>query len=220
MKTTSIILTILLLLVLPERGQAQQEEVQVPRFTLKTNVISPLFSFKQSVMLTTDVRLAPRLSVDVGGGMTFHSIVFAETEGTSYRGPRLRGGIKYHLGLDERSTFHVGLEGKYNHITHRFWENVLRQGGQYRQLMLVDRLVRSQGLALRLGAQTQRGSRRQWLFEVSMGVGGVVHRVSIQRPPDADLAFFGGRLFDWRYREGRSVTLELPFAVHVGYAIW
>lgn len=123
----------------------------IPRLTLKTNATTLLNAAKTSAMLTADLRLAPRWSVDIGAGSFLFSSFFAENPGEHYYGLRARAGMKYFFSLRPNASWHLGIEAKYNDVQHAYWERLLRQGGQFEQTMLIDRTVKSIGAALRTG---------------------------------------------------------------------
>lgn len=218
----------LLLLALLSAGALQAQDstfTGIPRLTLKTNVTTLLNPAKTSAMLTADLRLARRLSLDAGGGAFLFSSVFADDDGEYYRGLRARGGIKYFPVLKPDFSWHIGIEAKHNNVNHRYWERVLRQGGQFEQILLLQRRVQSTGAALRTGVQFYLGDDKRLLLDLYIGMGFLANHVTeTNRPPDAeplffrDFQFFSERSF--RYLPGRSIIADYLMGMHIGYSFW
>ncbi|MCW5923602.1 MAG: hypothetical protein KIS77_14755 [Saprospiraceae bacterium] len=209
--------TLFLLLIWQATASAQRDGL--PSFTLKANAGTLISPGKQAIALTTDVRLAPNVSLDLGTGYFFHSASFTQYKGESYQGLRLRSGIKFFPDAAENAPIHLGIEAKHNNIRHLKYREVLRQGGQYQETLLTERTVRSWGVAGRFGGYFYEGARRRLLFEPYVGLGVVFHRVSIDLPPDAELLERGG-LLSFEYPVGRRRLLDLLLGLHIGYAFW
>jgi len=198
----------------------------IPLLTLKTNATTLLNTAKTSAMLTADLRLARRWSVDMGVGSFLFSSFFANDPGEHYYGLRARAGFKYFYSLRSGASWHVGVEGKYNDVNHAYWERVLRQGGQFEQIILIDRKVKSKGAALRTGVQFYFNSDRRLFLDVYTGIGFMANNVTeSSRPPDAERSFREGLfvLFsrdDFRYPLGRQTKADLLLGLHIGYAFW
>lgn len=197
---------------------------RIPRLTLKTNITTLLNTAKTSAMLTADLRLAPRWSVDLGAGSFLFSSFFANNPGEHYYGLRARAGLKYFYSLKPGASWHVGIEGKYNDVDHAYWESVLRQGGQFEQILLIDRQVKSTGAALRTGVQMYLGPDKRLLLDFYTGVGFMANDVTeSNRPPDAERLFQGGFLFsrdDFKYPIGRQTRADYLLGLHIGYSFW
>lgn len=190
---------------------------RIPLLTLKTNVGAPLFVAKQSWAVAADLRIAPRVSVQAGGGSFFYSGTFAPLEGESYKGLRLRYGIKYFAGISSRTGFYIGLEAKYHDIRHRRFRDVFRQGQQYIENLLTERRVRTHAIGWCIGVQTFNGKRKRLLIEPYAGFGIGFHNVKHDLPPDAEPTGNDG-LFE--LETGKSRLPELFFGMHMGYIIW
>ncbi len=197
---------------------------RIPRLTLKTNATTLLNTAKTSAMLSADLRLARRWSVDLGVGSFLFSSFFANNPGEHYSGLRGRAGMKYFFSLRPGASWHVGIEGKYNDVDHAYWESVLRQGGQFEQILLIDRKVKSTGAALRTGVQIYLGPDKRLLLDVYTGVGFLANNVTeSNRPPDAERFFTGGFLFsrdDFLYPIGRQTRADYLLGMHIGYSFW
>lgn len=218
---------ILLAVLLPVGSLQAQDSLapqasRIPRLTLKTNVTTLLNTAKTSAMLTADLRLAPRWSVDIGAGSFLFSSFFADDPGEHYYGLRARAGMKYFFSLRPEASWYAGFEAKYNDIQHAYWERLLRQGGQFEQVFLVDRSVKSTGAALRIGAQFYFNADRRLLLDVYTGIGFMANHVAeSNHPPDAEPITRG--LFsadDFMYLNGRHTIADYLLGMHIGYSFW
>ncbi|MBK9338580.1 MAG: hypothetical protein IPM98_19450 [Lewinellaceae bacterium] len=216
MRTFVLLLVLLPALVLAQAGKGPL----APRLALKANLMPLINPAKQAVALAADLRVAPRFGVDVGVGYVFNSTNFARFKGESYQGMRWRAGAKYFLDLTPDLAFHIGFEAKYNDITNIQIKRVLRQGGQYIELLEIDRKVRTTGYALRLGWQFYSGPDKRFLVEPFLGFGVATHRVTRNLPPDAELLETGGDLFSFEYEPGKTSTPDMLLGVYLGYAFW
>lgn len=208
-----------LLLLLPLRVLGQPNTGGLPRFTLKTNLTTLVNPIKQAYAFTTDIRLAPRLSVDLGAGAFFYSLEYASHQGESYKGPRLRGGLKYYLLQRERMAFHLGVEGKYQSIRHWQQREVFRQGQQYVEGLALRRDIRSHGVASRAGWQFYLGKQKRLLLEPYLGVGIVWHNVAFDLPPDAEVLDDRGP-FSFQLETGKSTYPDILLGIHAGVVLW
>lgn len=191
----------------------------IPHFTLKTNLGILISPAKQAFAFTTDIRVAPRFSIDVGAGAFFNSLSFAQFKDETYTGLRLRGGFKYYFDALGGNPFHVGVEFKYNGIKNLNYREILRQGGQYVETRLTDRRVKTVGVAARIGWHFFVGKRDQFLVEPFMGLGLMRHDVSFNLPPDAEV-FQENGLFSFEYGIGKSTTPDVLLGLHFGYVFW
>ncbi|MBK8968686.1 MAG: hypothetical protein IPM36_18850 [Lewinellaceae bacterium] len=198
----------------------KSDTAQIPRLTFKVNSGVLLLPVKQAVAFASDIRLAPRWSVDLGAGMFFHSSLFAGTEGESYEGLRTRAGLKYHTASVGSSIFFVGLEGKYQNIRNSTIKQVFRQGQQYVELLSLERKVRTGGIALRTGWQHYLGKRKRILIEQFVGLGVDYHRVDLPLPPDAELVADEGRILTFELPAGRSRRASVLLGLHIGFVLW
>lgn len=200
-------------------AQASFTGPELPRLTVKTNLSPLLNTGKQAYAFAVDLRLTPWMSVDVGAGAFFQSTLFADQAGESYRGPRLRAGVKFFTPRVRKSAFHLGLEGKYHDIRNVTFREVLRQGGQYTQLLRLTRTVESRGLAARVGWMYFLGRKKRFLIEPFMGAGFQTHRVAYSLPPDAEL-LDGREPVLFQLAEGFQSVPDFLFGVQVGLAWW
>lgn len=205
-----------LLCLLPLAAPAQPE---VPRFAFKLNVSPLLNPAKQALALAVDVRLASRFSADAGAGFFFASTAFANEKGESYRGLRLRAGLKYYFNTSDGDVFHLGIEGKYQDIRNISIREVFRQGLQYTEILPMKRRVRMSGVAARVGWPRFFGSRRQFVVEPFVGLGILWLDVTRELPPDAEL--FGDEAFIlYELGPGKRSIPDVFFGVHLGVALW
>lgn len=195
------------------------QQTGLPRLTLKTNVSALLNPFKQACGFATDLRLSHRTSIDLGAGAFLNSATFANNKGETYRGLRLRAGVKYYLKQGRRYGFHVGLEGKYHDITNRTIREAFRQGQQYTELLPVERKIRTQGLGARAGWQFYLGRRGWLLVEPYAGFGVLFNTVERKLPADAELVL-REEIFSLEFEPGKSSFPDLLLGVHVGVALW
>lgn len=196
----------------------------IPRLTLKTNATTLLNIFKPSAMITADLRLAPRWSMDIGAGAFLVSSFFADKPGEHYYGLRARAGMKYFFSLQPDVSWHLGMEAKYNQVQHAYWGRVLRQGGQFEQILLIDRRVKSIGAALRIGVQLYLGRHKRMLVDFYTGFGFVTNNVIEKNlPPDAERLFdevFQTFRDDYQYPTGRRTIPDFLLGIHMGYLFW
>lgn len=193
----------------------------IPRLTLKLNASVLLNPFKQALAFDSDIRLAPRFSLDAGGGVFIGSpMQFAQHKGESYKGLRLRAGLKYYLLEWKRSAFHVGLAGKYHDIKHISIREIFRQGQQYLEYYPVERHIRTFGLAGRAGWQLYFGRHKRFLLEPYAGVGALYNHVTSYLPPDADEFIGTPEWFTFEYATGKHRTIDLLVGLHVGVGLW
>ncbi len=195
------------------------DSTAIPLFTLKTNLGILISPAKQAFAFTTDIRVVPRFSIDVGAGAFFNSLSFAQFKDETYTGLRLRGGFKYYFGALKDGPFHIGVEVKYNGIKNLNYREILRQGGQYVETRLTDRRVKTVGVAARIGWHLFVGKRDQFLVEPFMGLGLMRHDVSFNEPPDAEV-FQEDGLFSFEYVIGKSATPDMLMGLHFGYVFW
>ena len=175
--------------------------------------------FKQAYSLSTDIRVAPRWSLDLEGGAFFDSRNFAYYKGESYKGLRLRTGGKFILRNSVNQAPYFGLWLKYNQIDHFRYRDILRQGAQYQETYLLERNVESFGLAGRFGFQVYLGKKDQFIFEPYLGAGALFHNTRYKLPADAELLEFDA-LFDPTLPLGRTTYPDFFIGIYIGYAIW
>ncbi len=193
--------------------------LELPALTIKTNLPPLLNPFKQAFSLGADLPLARQFSADAGVGAFFNSIYFADQKGESYKGLRLRAGLKYHIPRPGRSTLYIGLEGKYNDIRHISLREVFRQGQQYIEILPVERTVKTRGMAFRMGRQYYTGAYQKILIEPYFGMGLAYTKVTRSLPPDAEL-LPDNEFLNFEYGPGTTRILDLVFGVQIGLALW
>jgi hypothetical protein len=203
-------------ILLPAWLAAQWSGNSIPRFTVKTNVTTSIVPAKLAVNLASDIRLAPRWSADADVGLFYASTIFAKYKNETYIGPRLRAGFKYYYKQD--ASAHIGLQVKYQSITNMTHKNMLRQGGQYQEILLVKRTVNSVGAAVRIGYHQYFGAQKHLLLDLYTGLGILYHDVAVHLPPDAELLQDGNALGE--IEPGKRFVPDVLFGIHLGYCFW
>lgn len=208
-----------------EDGFLQRKDVsyEIPRWTLKTNISTAINPYKTALALGADIRVLPRMSVDLSAGYIPYSYQFVRFLDESYRGGRYRAGFKYYLGVEHALMNHVGLELKYNDVTHWYWRNLRRQGQQFTEWMKLKREVQSWGAAARFGIHWFWGANRQFMLEGYTGLGVARHYVSIDMPPDGELALnpLGNPVRSiFEYPRGWSTRIDFLLGLQFGIALW
>ncbi len=226
------VLAFLLLLVLPLCLHAQDENRsqhggvlsdEIPRWTLKTNIGTAINPLKTALTLGADIRLSPRMSVDLNVGYIPYSQQFIRFSDESYRGGRYRAGLKYYLNMKHTTMNHVGLELKYNDITHWYWRNLRRQGEQFTEWMKLKREVQTWGVSARFGIHWLFGANRQFLLEGYTGLGIARHYVKIGMPADGafQLNFLGTSTRSiFEHPRGWSTGIDVLLGLQLGIALW
>jgi hypothetical protein len=205
---------------LTAQDDQSEPEHRIPRFTIKTNPLMVINPFKQAATLTSDLRLGPDLSVDLGLGWFTGSSNFAQFQGESYTGPRLRLGAKYFVTSGE-SGLYIGPEFKYQQVKNEHFQSVLRQGDQYTQRMLIQRDITSYGALFRLGVHSYFDKRKHWLIDIYMGGGVISHQVKRTGIPSDGTIFADDDLgLDFEMNAGKSQFPDVIAGFTVGYAVW
>jgi hypothetical protein len=204
---------------LPAQTRTDSTGTFIPEITFKTNLTTLINVFKEAFELSSDMRLAPRISMDVGAGVYFNSIVFASNKGESYEGLRLRAGFKYYFLPSTDNAFYGGLMGSYNDIRQVRIRQVYRQGFQYIQYLQVDRRIVTRGVALRMGWPVYSGKHKRLMVDPYVGVGVLFNRVTRTMPPDAT-PLSNREFFSFEFPDGDSKFLDILIGVHLGIALW
>lgn len=221
----SMILGILLFqmahLCLAQEADSLANDAQLPRWILRTNLLSPINPFKQSASLTAEYPLLPQLSVEASLVYTYHADrIFIDQNQESYRGPQFRLGLRYYYYQKKSNHWYFGLEVKHERITHQVWSNVLRQGGQYSEVALVPRKLTTWGSLGKMGFLFFLDPSKRFFMDLNFGLGVNRHFVKYDLPPDGEARIqqngFGGFL----HPEGLSSLPSLVWGVHLGYAFW
>jgi hypothetical protein len=188
---------------------------KAPRFTLKVNGPALINPVKAAVAFSSDIRVAKRYSVDAGVGWFYNSETFSYYVGESFRGPRLRLGLKRYRG-DAEEPGYIGLEAKWNHAYNKAYTTVLRQGDQYSERMLLDLTRSNAGLSLRLGKHISLfGS---WFVDFYMGAGIVANR-NMREPLPTDARVLDDTVSNpFENFNGKTYLLpDVLIGFHIGY---
>lgn len=191
----------------------------IPRFVFKTSPFGWANSVKSFWQIGADIRFAPKWAADFGVGRYFDSRYFAYYAGETYLGLRARLGLKWSFSIKKNHAFHLGLLTKHNNIQNKSYKNLLRQGGQYSEILLTERRIKSYGISARFGLQRFFLAKRQLVFDSFIGFGFLFHQVDHTLPPDAE-ELPENRLFNFELRPGKTSAPDLLFGITIGYVIW
>jgi hypothetical protein len=183
--------------LLPAIAAIAQEATPRPPFTLKIAPLDLINPFQQSVTVLADIPVAARWAVELGAGYFFHSASLARFEGERFEGWRVKPAVKYYTRRTERTFHYFALAMKYHDVYNDRYLNILRQGAQYTEVVVRRRHRTTWGAGLRFGSQLFTGARRNFVFDLSIGLGLRQLRVTDDAlPPDAEAleetGFFNG----------------------------
>jgi hypothetical protein len=222
----SIILGILFLSIasicLAQEADKVAPDAQLPRWMLRTNMLSPLNPFKQSASFTAEFPVLPQLTAEAVVGYTFHAgSMFIDQAQESYRGPQFRIGMKYYSFLKKNDFFYLGIEAKHERITHLLWSTILRHGSQYSEVVLAPRNLTTWGGVGKVGFLFFLDPSKRLILDVYFGLGANRHFVKFDLPPDTEvITSVQGVLFSVLHPEGLSNLPTVVFGIHLGYAFW
>lgn len=204
-----------------EDFEKEKVRMVLPNATVKLNIPVLLLDPKHAFFVSTDTRLAPNWSLDMGVGYYFFMNNRAYYENESFRGFRGRMGIKYYYVFGKRLAPYVGLEGMLNRFNLEEHAEVWRFGRQYMEEMVVDREVKSNGVAARTGLMVFMGEKQRFFFDVYAGIGYKFMEISLDLPSDGEIiednGFFNN-LFD--SDPGEYYIPNIILGIHFGYAFW
>jgi hypothetical protein len=213
----------LFLLVFPLFLRAQDSvpprEAFVPAITIKSNVLPFISPIKAAANISTDIRLARRFTVDLGAGWFIPNIYGSKFKGETFEGLRLRTGAKYIFTNFKDGSASLGLLGKYNDIRDTEYRNVVRQGGQYVEQLLVTRNLKTKGIGIHIGLQFYSGKRNRLVIESFGGFGMLHTQITDNMPADAERTFS-----EWTFNLDRDPgtyrSLDIFCGMHIGIALW
>ncbi len=188
-------------------------------FTLKLNIPCLIDPFRQSLYVGSDLKLSPKISMDVALGWYFNSenVRFKDA---SFNGVGTRVGLKYFYlenstVMRRRVSPYFGVEAKFNHIVENNFETVCRYGCQYTEILDVQYKRTVYGLSAKYGFHLMLGKQRKWFFDFYGGLG--YRNVDYKRgvlPTDAEE--FGRRgLFEGAL--GNFSTPDILLGFYFGY---
>jgi hypothetical protein len=192
----------------------------IPRFTIKTSPTTFFNPLRSSWQMATDVRIFPRISLDVGIGTFYYSQNLVRYKEETFTGLRTRFGGKYHFTSNPNWISYIGLEAKYHNINNKTFQNVSRQGDQYVQVMLLNRKIITKGIATRVGMQFYYGKNRRFLTDVFTGFGKAIENVKLDVPADSNVPSRPVFINFNNTQPGIRDKIYLIFGVHLGYVIW
>jgi hypothetical protein len=189
---------------------------QKPPVTLKTTPLEWINPFKQTFTLHSDWPLSSKFGLELGLGYVFDAVSFASNKGEYYRGPRARASLKAYFNKTEKSNTYVALSAKGSMVDHGFFDPVLRQGGQYEELLFRKRKVNMAALGIIFGTQEFIGRQGRFFVEPFAGLGLRWFEVQFDElVPDAevidDRTFVIGMA-----EEGAHFTPDIVIGIHVG----
>jgi hypothetical protein len=188
-----------------------------PPFTLKTVPFTLINPFQQSVDLQADVPLSGRWGLDLGIGAILDSWPLASFKDESYRGLKVKPALKYYIKRKASEDLYLALGFKYHLVRHDRYDNILRQGGQYAEWMLVRRNLTVWGTNLRMGSQVYIGERKRWMIEPFFGLG--YRQLHVSRdvlPPDAEAQDFQSG-FNFELEPGTHNLADFLVGFHFGW---
>lgn len=201
---------------MPILAQAQDA---LPPLTLKLAPLNLLNPVQQSFDLRADFPLARRWALEAGVGYIFASVPFAQYEGESYQGFKLRPVLKFYANRSENKDFYVALAMRYHGVRHIGHVNTLRQGGLYTEWLSERRYLSVWGAAVCVGSQHYFGKDKKWVIESYLGFGWRQMSVSAGNlPADAEILFSGSTGgFFWQDSDaGLYDTPDLILGMSIG----
>ena len=203
-------------LILPLAGMAQADTLGLPPFSIKIMPLNLINPVQQSLDVLADMPIAPRWAIELGLGAIVGSGFYANYIKESYLGLKIMPALKYYLSRSAGSDIYLSLDLKCNIIQNKRFGNVLRQGGQYSEWMLLRKDMRVLGIGLRFGTQEYFGRQKRWVIEPFCGLG--LRQIQVdtyQLPPDGALLVEGG-LFTFDRQPGIFNTPDLRLGFHLG----
>jgi hypothetical protein len=189
-----------------------------PRVSLSVDMLPLIALYRSSVVASADFRLRRNLLLTASGGYFFYSQAYASYEGETYKGPRARLGFKHVFDQSVYYNIFWGFTGKYHRVSNWRYEDYLRQGGQYQEVLPTERRIVASGGQGWLGGQLFFGKKRRGFMEFSIGAGYARLNVQQMIPEDAELIEDGSFRLGWR--PGSHNILDIAVSLKVGAAIW
>lgn len=186
---------------------------------VKMELLQLASPFKQSVGVHMDYRFAPHHRFDMAAGLILDSRIFADEKGESYQGPRVRIGWKFAFVERRRASLYTGLEFGFDDITHRYFDQVQRQGNNYTEYLLVNRHLTSLSGTARFGVMIFLGKNRRFMIEPEIKLGVAQHNVSFRNPDDVVIFEPRTDFFNFQSDEGMSYRFLPSVGFHIGYVL-
>lgn len=186
----------------------------IPKATLKVSPAAFVNVFRASLFVSSDIYLTRHVVLDVGAGWFFGSVLQQHT-GETYNGYRQRLGFKYVFLSDRKVAPYIGVEAKFNYIREKRIENVLRFGGQYSELMLLNRTTLNYGANLRGGIHVIPDRKRRFILDIYAGFG--FKQTNIKMPIPEDAEFFIPKDFGLERNPGVYNLPDALFGFNLGY---
>jgi hypothetical protein len=204
------------ILVLPSCLLAQTDTSGIQRLrpprTIKTNPLEWINPFSQSFTVQTDWPIARRWGLELGAGAVLTSQALISFEGETYRGLRLRSGIKYYFHQEQSWNFYMGMALKGSWVQSNRYIVISRQGGQYLETIKYQRQINMLGAALYIG--------KRFLLEPFVGLGVRQQYVSgYDLPPDAVLFNNRRDFITWQRAPGTYILPDVLLGFYFGWRI-
>ncbi len=214
---------IIFCLLLPLAVMAQDStRVTAPVRTPATLKIAPLNllnPIQLSVDLVGEFPFANRWAAELGVDWIVGSPSVARYESERYQGIGLKPAIKRYFNRTASQNTYIALVFKYKNIYHDRFNNVIRQGGQYSEWLLLRKHRVTWGAAFRIGGQSYLGKQKRVVFETSMAFGIRQINVSKYNLPDDAGSIEGRRIFNFDRPPGIYTTADLMFGMAIGWVL-
>jgi len=161
-------------------------------------------------------QLVDQLYLSLDPSLVYHSESKASHKGESYLGFELTTGPKL---LMTRGPS-IGFFYTYGSIKNVRFQEGIRQGGQYRQILKLDRNIQKHGIGFEMGKRFVLGADGKLFIESTIGLKNVFIKVEFEELEDFELLDTQDDLFGLDYPEGRSRRPEPIFDLSIGYLFY
>lgn len=196
----------------------QKKVATHPKATLKINPTCLIDFNNNSLYLSSDIWLHKNVVVEVGSGWFFGSAL--NYKGENLNGYRGRLGIKYLFVNTTRALPFFGLEAKYNYIKSLNFETFCRYGCQYTEVLTLDKVKNTAGLAIKPGCQFLFGKKKNFSFDVYIGFGFKYSHFASNVPEDAEEIRGRHEIFFIDRTKGGHYLFDMLTGVNLGYCFW
>jgi hypothetical protein len=184
-----------------------------PYFTLKTNPKRLFGLYKSNVALLSDIPLADKWALELGGGYILGSLMLADPNyGETFTGPQYRIALKYYGYQSLTRNSYISLYFHNDFITHKDRVSVFRQGRQYTEWIDQDKKMNTWGLGIVLGKQLRT---KRLMYEPYFGLGFRRNNITTN-PLPADAEPTGERQRGFAYTPPRNKA-DFILGLNVGY---
>lgn len=194
-------------------GNAQVNAQSLPKFSVKIGIWPLLNTAKTSIDIGFDYKVSEFILIDLEIGPYIGSEIFANDEGETYTGWRIRPGFKVDIG-----GVNFGFIYKFEFVENKRWYRLLRQGGAYTELYLTDRHLIVNGMQFRLSRAFPLTKNGRFIIEPFMRFGLQRINVSYGLPSDAEL--LEDTTTTISYSEGNYIRPDFYVGINIGFAWW